>query len=59
VTVEQVERMKSHARSVVAAKAAGKKVDPAGLRWAKQLLAANPKPYNPPADTDEEKARLP
>jgi hypothetical protein len=59
MTPKQIELMKQAARNLLAHRKAGRKCDRDAIRWAEQLLKNNPKPYNPPADTDEEKAKLP
>ncbi len=42
-TAETAEKMKQVARNLIAHKASGGKVDKEALKWAQQLLAANPR----------------
>jgi hypothetical protein len=44
MTPEQVNLMLQAARTLLAHHEAGRKCDPEALRWARNLLAANPKP---------------
>jgi hypothetical protein len=59
MTPKQIELMKQAARNLLAHRAAGRRCDRDAIRWAERLLKANQKPYNPPPDSDEEKAKLP
>ncbi len=44
MTPEQIELMKTAARTLLAHRDAGRKCDPEAVRWAEQLLAQNPRP---------------
>ena len=44
MTAEQIELMKTAARTLIAHHDAGRKCDPEGLRWARAVLRNNPSP---------------
>jgi hypothetical protein len=48
------------ARNVLIERDAGRAVDPSRIEWAEDFLRGNPTPkVVPPAETEEERARLP
>jgi hypothetical protein len=53
MTAEQFELMKQAARNLLAHHHAGRKCDPEALRWAEQLLKANPRPLTVPHEANE------
>jgi hypothetical protein len=56
---ETVAALKQGARDLIARRKAGHRCDRSAIVWAEQLLKNNPKPYNPPPDTQAEKDQLP
>lgn len=52
-TPDQRARIKQAARDLLAAKAAGKKCDPLGVKWAENILRANPGDPGPVAYDDD------
>ena len=57
MTPEQIERMKTAARTLLAQRDAGRACDPEAVRWAEQLLAQNPRPLQVPTAEQPEAAR--
>jgi hypothetical protein len=54
MTPDQVELMKTAARTLLAHRDAGRKCDPHAVKWAEQLLTQNTQPQKPESEEREE-----